>query len=398
MRKVLLAIGVAMLCIPPADASAQNNTVKIGVLNDQSSSFSAIGGKEVVTAVHMAISDFGGKALGKPIEFVVADHQNKPSVGLSIASEWLEKDGVDAIADLPNSEISIGVNQLIGRTRKVGLFVSPLTDRPTEEDCNGHVVAWAFDTHSTVNATIKALLGEGSKTFFVLSPDSAAGEIQEEAVEQAVAAGGGAVRGKVRSPLGTRDFSFYLDKAMSSGAEELILNISGADLIRAMKQVKEKALAAHGVKIAVTFLHQADVRSIGAEALQGVRFSTPWFWGKDEASRDWGRRMMAITGNAPGWIAAGTYSAVTNYLKAVEKAGTDGSKAVLKALDEEGVADFFVQNGDLLPNGRLVHDMFLVEVKKPSEVIEKDDFLKLVATVPAAEAFRPLSESDCKLK
>lgn len=396
MAKSVLLV-TALLAAAVGTASAQDDAVKIGILNDQSSSFAAIGGVEAVRAAELAIKDFGGTVLGKPIVLVEADHQNRPDVGLAIASEWLERGDVDVIADMPNSEISLGVNALLGKTDKVGLFVSPLTDRPTEEECNGQVVAWAFDTHSTVGATVKALLGEGRTSFFILSMDTEAGAIQEEAVSEAVKAGGGEVKGVVRVPWGTTDFSPYLKAAESSGARELMLNLSGADLIAAMKQINETALTDRGMEVAVTFLHQADVRLIGAEELQGVRFSTPWFWGKDDASKAWGHRMMEITGNAPGWIAAGTYSAVMNYLKAVEKAGTDASDPVLQALDDIEIADFFVQNGDLRPNGRLVHDMYLVEVKKPAEVTEKDDFLRLVATVPAAEAFKPHAETDCRL-
>lgn len=395
MKKLLLATTV--LATATFAAHAQDNTVKIGVLNDQSSSFSAIGGTEVVRAVELAIKDFGGQVLGKPIELVAADHQNKPDVGLAIAREWFERDNVDVIADMANSAIALGVNTLIGEKKKVGLFVSPLTDRPTEADCNGHVVAWAYDANSTVGTTVKALLGDGGKNFFILSPDYEAGKVQEAAVEAQVLAGGGTVAGKVRAPLGTTDFSSFLLQAQSSGAEAIIMNLSGPELINAMKQVQEYALIEQGMKVAVTFMHQSDVRSIGNEALQGVRFSSPWFWGKDAASKEWGARMMEITGNAPGWIAAGTYSAVTNYLKAVEKAGTDDADAVLKALREIEIKDFFVQNGELYPNGRLIHDMYLVEVKKPDEVTEKQDYLKLVATVPATTAFKPYAASACKL-
>jgi branched-chain amino acid transport system substrate-binding protein len=396
MKKLLLA--TTILATATFAAHAQDNSVKIGVLNDQSTSFSAIGGTEVVKAVEMAIKDFGGQVLGKPIELVSADHQNKPDVGLAIARQWLEQDNVDAIADMANSAISLGVNTLIGEKKKVGLFVSPLTDRPTEADCNGHVVAWAYDANSTVGTTVKALIGDGGKNFFILSPDYEAGKVQEAMVEAQVAAGGATIAGKVRAPLGTTDFSSYLLQAQSSGAEAIIMNLSGPELINAMKQVQEYALMDQGMKIAVTFMHQSDVRSIGNEALQGVRFSSPWFWGKDEASKAWGHRMMEVTGNAPGWIAAGTYSAVTHYLKAVEKAGTDESTAVLKALREIEIADFFVQNGELYPNGRLIHDMYLAEVKAPGEVTEKHDFLKLAATVPAKTAFKPYSESACKLQ
>ena len=393
--KSKLAMALA-LSLASSLAYAGDGAVKIGVLNDQSSSFSALGGTEVVRAVELAVKDFGGSVLGKPIEIVSADHQNKPDVGLEIAREWLEKDNVDVITDMANSAISLGVNTLIGKDGKVGLFVSPLTDKPTEADCNGHVIAWAYDAYSTVGTTVKALLDGGQKSFFILSPDYEAGKVQEAWVEKAVTDGGGEVKGKIRAPLQTTDFSSYLLQAQSSGAEAIVLNLSGPELVNALKQIQEFGLIAGGMKVAVTFVHQAGARAIGPEALQGVRFSAPWFWNKDDASREFGERMREITGHAPGWIAAGNYSAVTNYLKAVEKAGTDDADAVLKAMREIKIEDFFVNNSTLYPNGRLIHDMYLLEVKKPSEVTN-EDYFQLVSTVPADQAFRPLSETACPL-
>ena len=397
MRKLLFATTALASLAFAGLASAGDNTVKIGVLNDQSSSFSALGGTEVVRAVEKAVQDFGGEVLGNSIEVVSADHQNKPDVGLSIAREWLEQDGVDVIADMANSAISLGVNTLIGEKGKVGLFVSPLTDRPTEADCNGHVIAWAYDAYSTVGTTVNALLESGAKTFYIISPDYEAGKVQEAWVENAVKGGGAEVVGKVRAPLGTTDFSSYILQAQASGADASQLNLNGSELVNALKQVQEFGIVDAGQSVSVTFLHQSDARAIGVEALKGIRFSAPWFWNKDEESREFGLAMMEITGNAPGWIAAGTYSAVTNYLKAVEKAGTDDAQAVLAAMRDMEIEDFFIRNGTLFPNGRLIHDMYLLEVNAPDEVSEKDDFFKLVATVSAERAFRPLSATTCKL-
>src|SRR5437016_2158904 len=191
MKKLLLATTVAAVLATAAHAQSGDGAVKIGVLNDQSSSFSALGGTEVVRAVEMAIRDFGGKVLGKPIQLVSADHQNKPEVGLAIARQWLEQENVDVIADMANSAIALGVNTLLGERHKIGLFVSPITDRPTEADCNGYVVAWAYDTYSTVNTTVNVLLSEGNKSFFILSPDYEAGKAQEASVEGFITRGGG---------------------------------------------------------------------------------------------------------------------------------------------------------------------------------------------------------------
>lgn len=397
MKKLLLATTILAQATLAGQALAEDGTVKIGVLNDQSTSFSALGGVEVVRAVELAVQDFGGQVLGNPIEVVSADHQNKPDVGLSIARQWLERDGVDVIADMANSAISLGVNTLIGETEKVGLFVSPLTDRPTEADCNGHVIAWAYDAYSTVGTTVNALLDGGAGSFFIISPDYEAGKVQEAWVEAAVEEGGAEVLGKIRAPLGTTDFSSYILQAQASGADAIQLNLNGSELVNALKQIQEFSIVDAGQSVSVTFLHQSDARAIGAEALQGIRFSAPWFWNKDAQSRAFGESMMEITGNAPGWIAAGTYSAVTHYLQAVQEAGTDDAETVLQTMQEMQIEDFFIRNGTLFPNGRLIHDMYLLEVKAPEQVTEKDDYFALVATVPAHEAFRPLEATACEL-
>lgn len=378
-------------------AQAQDGTVKIGVLNDQSSSFSALGGTEVVRAIELAIADHGGQALGQPIELVSADHQNKPEVGLGIARQWLEQDGVDVIADMANSAIALGVNTVIGETGKIGLFVSPLTDKFTESDCNGHVLAWAYDAYSTFTSPVKALMAEGVDSFFILSPDYEAGKVQEATEIAAIEAGGGKVLGAVRAPLGSTDFSAFLLQAQASGAKALILNANGPDLVNAVKQAQEFGLMAQGMIVGLGILHQSDARAIGVEALAGVRFASPWFWKKDAASEEFGRRMMEATGNAPGWVAAGAYSAVSNYLAAVEAAGTDDPDKVLEQMRSMKIEDFFVQNGTLYPNGRLVHDMYSLQVNAPDEVAEKDDFFRLVSTVPAAEAFLPYEASECRI-
>ena len=397
MRKFLLATTVLASLAFVASAQAGDGKIKIGILNDQSSSFSALGGTEVVKAVELAIKDFGGKVLGQPIELISADHQNKPDVALGIARQWLDKDNVDAIADVANSAVSLGINTLIGEKKSIGLFVSPLSDKSTEADCNGRVAAWAYDVNSMVSTTVQALLDQGNKTFYIMSNDYEAGKAQEAWVEGAVNAAGGEVKGKLRVPLNTTDFSSYMLQAQASGAEAIVLNVGGTDLVNAMKQAQEFGIIGGGQKVAITFLHQSDARAIGIDALKGARFSAPWFWNMDEESHKFGLRMKELTGNGPGWVAAGNYSAVTNYLKAVEKAGSDDPDAILKALHEMKIEDFFVHNGTMYPNGRLIHDMYLVEVKTPDEVKEGDDFFKMVATVPAEKAFKPYSESACKI-
>lgn len=394
--RAALALPLLSLAATAALAAGGDGQVKIGVLNDQSTAFSAIGGTEVVHAVELAIKDHGGTALGKPIELVSADHQSKPDVGLSIARQWFEQDNVDVVVDVANSAVALGVNKLIGTDNKIGLFVSPLTNQTTEADCNGRIISWAYSPHAYLTSPISGLLGDGVKTFFILSSDYEAGKVQEKTESDAITAGGGTVAGTVRAPLGSTDFSSYLLQAQSSGAQALMLNVAGPDLVNAMKQIREFGIASSGMRVSTPALHQADTRAIGVDALQGIIFSAPWVWNQDQASEDFSRRMMAITGNAPGWIAAGSYSAVSNYLNAVDQAGTDDPDAVLKVLHSMKIEDFFIHNATMYPNGMLAHDFYLEKVKTPAEVKDQD-YVERISTVPADKAFLPYEDSVCKI-
>jgi len=398
MRVLSFVVVIAAMLPSIGLAQVSGNVVKIAVLNDQSSVFSALGGTEVVRAAELAVKHFGGSVLGKPIQILSADHQNKPEAALLIARQWLDQEGVDAIADMANSAIALGVNTLLGERKRVGLYVSPGTDRYTEADCNGYVTGWGVDSYSVLASSVKSLVDTGSKTFFILSPDYEAGKVAEAEVEKAVQKFGGRVIGKIRSPLGGTDYASFLLQAQSSGADVIQLNLNGPDLVNAAKQIQEFGIGTGHQKIAVSYVHQADTRAVGVDVLQGIKFATPWFWNLDDNSRKFGDEMRKITGNAPGWAAAGTYSAVTNYLKAIEIAGTDDADAVIRTMKGMTINDMYAHNGKLLPNGRVVHDMYLAEVKKPTELEVKDDYFRLLKTIPAEQAFRPLAESACHLK
>lgn len=396
MKKHFLA--AALLLSTALTSAAQDApSVKIAVLNDQSSSFSALGGTEVVEAARLAIQDFGGEVLGKPIELISADHQNKPEVALSIAREWLERDNVDAIFDIANSAIALSINTLLGEQKKLGFFVSPMTDKMTEADCNGYGLAWAYDAYSQVRSSVSAQLKDGGESWFIISPDYEAGKVLEASVKTAVEEEGGKILGAIRAPLGTTDFSSFILQAQASGAKVVALTLNGPELVNALKQVQEFGLIDQGQRVALTVLHQSDARSIGLEALKGIQFASPWYWNTDDASKRFKEEMMKKTGNAPGWVAAGGYSAVTNYLNAVKAAGTDEPQAVLAKLRENKINDLFAHNATLLPNGRLIHDTNLLEVRAPGDSADAQDVFKVVTTVPADVAFRSLDKSACKL-
>lgn len=389
---------VALLLSTAIMAHAQSaNGVKIGVINDQSSSFSALGGKEVTEAVTLAVADFGGEVLGKKIEIVSADHQNKPEVALSIAREWLERDGVDVLVDVANSAIALSINNLLGEQKKIGLFVSPLTDRMTEADCNGYGIAWAYDAYSQARSSVRAQLQRGGESWFILSPDYEAGKVLEATVKTAVEEEGGKVLGTIRAPLGTTDFSSYILQAQSSGAKVVALTLNGPELVNALKQIQEFGLIDGGQRVALTGLHQSDARSIGLDTLKGIQFASPWYWNTGADSVRFKDEMLKRTGNAPGWVAAGGYSAVMNYLNAVKALGTDDADKVLAKMRETKINDFFARNAAIWPNGRTIHDFYLLEVRKPGEVADKQDVFQVLASVPAEQAFRPLDKSACKL-
>lgn len=401
MKRLLMMTTMLATIAGPAFAQSGDGQVKIGILNDQSSSFSALGGPEVVDAVKLAIEDFGGQVLGKPIELVSADHQNKPDVGLSLAREWIETQNVDVIMDMANSAIALGVNTLLGEKKKLGLFVSPITDKPVEADCNGYVIAWAYDAYSVARSSAQAQLEAGKDTWFVISPDYEAGKALEDTVKGTIEEAGGKIVGAIRAPLGTTDFSSYILQAQSSGAKVIMMTLNGPELVNALKQIQEFGIVEQGQSVGVTILHQSDVRAIGLETLKGIQVATPWFWNLDDESRHFAEEMKKRTGKAPGWVAAGNYSAATNYLKAVEAAGTDDADAVRAKLGEIKIDDFFARNGTLRPNGRLVHDMYLVEVNAPDSTeaqADPEQAFKLVSTVPGDKAFRPAEASACPIK
>lgn len=395
--RLLVTTLVAGLLAAGAAWAQSDGPVKIAVLNDQSSSFSVVGGRGSVEAARMAIEDFGGSALGEPIELVSADHQNKPEVALSIARQWLDNEGVDVIVDVANSSIALGVNSLLGQEKKLGLFVAPGVSRLVEEDCNGYGIAWAYDSPSMARVSALAQIKAGNKKYFIISPDYTSGLIFEDTVRQVVTENGGEILGAVRAPLGTTDFSSYILQAQSSGAEVLMLTLNGPELINAVKQIQEFGVVDQGMKIAAHAINDFEAKQAGADTLKGIQFMLPWNWVLDDETRAFHKRLMERSGLSATWNHAGVYSAVLNYLKAVEAAGNKDAQAVKAKLSEGKIEDLFAKNGKLLPNGRLIHDVYVLEIKDPSEIKEEWDVSKLVTVIPAEQAFPPLSDSKCSL-
>jgi branched-chain amino acid transport system substrate-binding protein len=390
----LFCVGLSLSGV--ADAQSPSAVVRIGILNDQSGPYADFGGKTSVDAARMAVEDVGGKVLGKSIEIIIGDHQNKPDVASAIARRWFDVDGVSAIAELTNSAVALAVQQIAKEQGKITLFTGPATTRLTNEDCSPTGFHWAFDTYSQAVGTARAIVAEGGKSWFLLVADYAFGHQMASDLSKVVKASGGTVVGEVRHPLNTGDFSSFLLRAQSSKAQIIGLASAGADTINSVKQAAEYRIAAGGQKLAGLVVVISDIDALGLTTANGLVFTTAFYWDRDEASRVWSKRFFERTGRMPGMVQAGTYSAVRHLLKAMEAAGTADGRTVADKIRELPVDDFFAQ-GRVREDGRMMHDMYLVEVKTPSESKVKWDYYKVLRRIPAEEAAQPLSESKCSL-
>jgi len=386
-----IAAGAALLAQP---SLAQG--VKIGILNDQSGVYADYGGKWSIEAAKMAIEDFGGEVLGQKIEMVTADHQNKPDLAASIARRWYDVEGVDMITELTTSSVALAVHELSKEKKKIDIVVGAATSRLTGDACQPYGFHWAYDTHALAVGTGGALTKAGGDTWFFLTADYAFGYALEKDTTEIVNANGGKVVGAVRVPLNSSDFSSFLLQAQSSKAKIVGLANAGLDTTNSIKQASEFGIVAGGQKLAGLLMTLAEVNGLGLQAAQGLVLTEGYYWDLNDRTRNLGERFMKRTGRMPSMIHAGTYSATLSYLKAVKAAGTKDSDAVAKKLKELPVDDDFAQ-GKVLANGRMVHDMYLFEVKKPSESKKPWDYYKLVSTVPGDKAFATVKESGCPI-
>lgn len=380
-----------------AGSSAAQESVRLGVLTDMSGMLSDMSGQGSVEAARLAIEDFGGSVLGQPVELVFADHQHKADVGVAIAREWYENDGVDLILDVPNSSIALAITALAAEEKKLAIFASAATDKLTEENCSGYGLHWTFNLKVQTVTTTNALIENGFDTWFIFASDYAFGLAQEAAIREAVEAGGGTVVGGVRHPFGNQDFASYLLQAQASGAEMIGLASSGDDIINAIRQAHEFGLTNSGMKLGSMVNLITETHTIGLEYMQGMQVAVGFYWDLDEQSRAFATRFFDRIGRMPTEMQAGVYSATLQYLKAVEATGTVDADAVRAELMKMEVNDAYIRNGKLLANGRMVHDMLLLEVKKPEESEYPWDYYHVLRVIPAEEAFPPLSETKCPL-
>jgi len=399
MRYSLIA-STAILLTMGASAQAadvSDGKVKIGILNDQSGVYADFGGKWSYEAAKMAVEDYGGKAAGAPVEVVTADHQNKADIASNIARQWYDTEQVDSIMELTSSSVGLAVQALSKEKKKITINTGAATTELTGKQCSPYGFHWAYDTHSLAVGTGGALVKQGGDSWFFLTADYAFGYSLEENTSNFVKENGGSVAGSVRHPLATTDYSSFLLQAQSSGAKVIGLANAGLDTSNAIKQAAEFGIVAGGQRLAALLFTLAEVHGLGLEAAQGLTLTEGFYWNRDEESAKFGQRFFERTGRMPNMVHAGTYSAVTQYLKAIDKAGTDEADAVSKALHEMPVNDVFAQNGTVGPNGRMIHDMYLLEVKKPGESDVAWDYFKVLATIPGKDAFIDPAKSGCDL-
>jgi len=395
-----MAIGATTLgaaFAAPAAAQGADRPVKIGMMGDLASVYSDIGGKGGIEAIKMAIEDFGGEVLGKKIAFVAADSLNKPDQASAIARQWYDNDGVDVILDLPTSATALATMQIANDRKKIVMVTGAGSSDITGKHCSPYTAHWTWDTYANGKTVGQAIVKEGGDTWFFITADYVFGHSLERDTSEFVKAAGGKVLGSARHPLNNQDFSSFLLQAQSSKAKIVGLANGGGDTINSIKQAAEFGLGQSGQKLAGLVMFISDIHSLGLKTAQGLVITEAWYWDKDEKTREFANRFFKRTGRMPTMNQAANWSAVTHYLKAVKAVGSTDADKVMAKMRETPVKDMFTDNGVLRQDGRMVHSMLLLEVKKPEESKKPWDYYKIIAEVPGDQAFRPLKDGGCPL-
>jgi branched-chain amino acid transport system substrate-binding protein len=390
----VLVAGVAAIG-SPAPAGAAADVIRIGVLNDQSGVYADLGGVGSVIAAQMAVEDAGGKVLGRPVEVINADHQSKADVGAAIARKWFDEDNVDVVIGFDNSSVALAVEQVALQKNRIAIAGAIGTTAFTGKNCTPNEAAWVYDAYALTNTLARSVVQRGGDTWFFITVDYALGHSLEADATAAVLAAGGKVLGHARHPINTSDFSSYLLQAQASGAKVVALANAGGDMINAIKQANEFGLTRGGQKVVSLLTFITDIQSVGLTATQGLTFVTAFYWNRNDESRAWSKRFFERLKRMPTMAQAAVYSMVRHYLRAVEAAGTDEAEAVMAKMREMPVNDFYAKNGRVRLDGRMVHDMYFVQVKTPAESTEPWDYYKVLETIPGDQAFRPLDQGGC---
>lgn len=397
---ILSAVAGLAACKKSEDKPAASGTkITIGVLTDMSGLYADLAGKGSVEAAKMAVEEAGGSVAGIPIEVVAGDHQNKPDVGLTTATEWIDAKGVDVIVDVPTSSVALGISRLAKEKNKVFLASGPGSVDLTGKACTPNTIHWTYDTWALANATGREIVKNGGDSWFFLAADYAFGKSLEDEVTKVVTASGGKVLGEVKHPLNAPDFSSYLVQAQSSNAKIIGLANAGGDTINAIKQASEFGITSKGQKLAGLLVFISDINALGLATAHGLIISEAFYWDRDDKTREWSKKFAArMGGKMPTMVQAGVYSSVVHYLKAVAelKSGKDGAAVVAK-MKATPTDDVVLGKGTIDANGRKRHPMYVYEVKTPEESKGAWDDYKLIREVPADQAFRPAADSGCSL-
>ena len=391
------AAAIAALLAGTAQAQVSDGVVKIGVLTDLSSVYADVAGQGAVIATKMAIDDF--IAAEKPsfkIEMVTADHQNKGDIAANKAREWFERDKVDTVTELVTTSVALAVQKIAKDKNKVALMSGPAATAITNENCNDVTVHWTYDTYALANGTAKAVTKAGGKKWFFLTADYAFGHALEKDSSDVIKANGGEVLGAVRHPFPGTDFSSFLLKAQSSGAQIIGLANAGGDTINSIKQAAEFGITPKQ-SLAGLLVFISDVHSLGLKNTQNMYLTDSFYWDLNDETRAWSKRFFAQHKRMPTGVQAGQYSSVMHYLKAIKAVNSDDTQKVMAQMKKTPINDFFAKNGKIRDDGRMIHDMYLVQVKKPAESKSPWDYYTVKNVIPAAEAFQPLSASRCSL-
>ena len=390
----------AALCVMglsvPAQAQVSGDTIKIGIITDMSGVYSDIDGLGGVEAIKMAIADAGVVIAGKKVELISADHQNKADIAASKAREWFDQQGVDLLIGGTNSGTNLAMAKVAAEKKKVFISIGAGTSRLTNEECSPYTVHYAYDTVALARGTGGAITKQGGKDWYFLTADYAFGQSLEKDTSDVVKVAGGKVLGSVKHPLSASDFSSFLLQAQGSKAQILGLANAGGDTINSIKAANEFGVT-KTMKLAGLLMFINDVHSLGLNLTQGMYLTDGWYWDLNQETRDWSKRYFAKMKKEPSMLQAADYSAVSNYLKAVKAVGGDDADKVMAQLKKTKINDMFTKNGEIRPDGRMVHDMYLMEVKKPSESKYPWDYYKVVTVVPGAQAYLTKAESKCSL-
>ncbi len=397
IKKTAAAALVSSMIAGAAQAEISNDEIRIGYLADMSGTYRDLSGPGGLEALKMAIEDFGGSVDGKKIVTFNADDLNKPDVGANTVRQWIDERNVDMVTGLVASSVVLAAAKVVEQGDKLALISGAAASSITNEFCSPNHIHWTYDTFALANGTANAVLKDGGKSWFILTADYAFGHAMEADIKKVVEAEGGSVVGTVRHPFPSSDFSSYILQAQGSGADVVALANAGADTVNSLKTASEFGVTQSGQRLAGMVVFLNDIHAMGLDVTQGLMLTTGWYWDMNDEARAWAKRYQERVGSMPTMVHAGIYSATTHYLNAVKATGSDDTKTVRAQMAKTPVNDMFAKNGTIREDGRMVHDMYLVQVKKPDESKGEWDLYKVVRTIPGDEAFRPLGESQCKL-